>query len=263
MLPLSSNLEHFVQGLRTKRPLVLCLTNHVSMDFVANTLLAIGARPMMSEAIEEFQDLIDYCDCLYINIGTLSDSWVHQVDIALQHASRNACPVVLDPVGVGASHYRFDVVKRWLAQVHVLKGNATEIMALNQDFCNLLSGVDTQHSSLEACFSADDLARKIQAAIVVTGEKDYLSDGQESYWVDVGDSMMTQVTGMGCALGAALAASVSMANSQVSMLSLCLKMLHYFGLSGQEARCHSLGPGSFRQAFLDILASPSHLFVES
>src|SRR5262245_28057679 len=196
-----------VTELRARRPLVHNITNYVAMTISANVLLAVGASPAMVHAVEEVEDFIAISSALAINIGTLSPRWVDAMRLAARKAVALGKPWVLDPVGCGATPYRTQVAVE-LAGMDpaIIRGNASEIMSLAGASGAGGKGVDSTVGSEAAIAAARALAKKTGAVIAITGETDYVTDGEELIAISGGDMLMPLSTALGCALSATTAA---------------------------------------------------------
>lgn len=245
-------------ALRAKRPLVHNITNFVAMDISANVLLAIGASPAMVHAAEEVEEFTALADALVINTGTLSRPFADSMVLAARAAGAKGKPWVLDPVGAGATTFRNGVLRQ-LMQVRpaIIRGNASEIMALAQisgltDEAARPKGVDSQHATPAAEHLAMALARHLACTVAATGEVDFVTDGARVLRLGNGDAVMTRVTALGCALSALCAAFAAVSGDHFAAAGAALAI---YGIAGEMAAAATLGPGSFRTAFLDTLAS--------
>jgi len=234
--------------LKKTKPLVLCLTNYVTMDFMANSLLALGAAPIMSCANEEFSELIYLSHALYINIGTLDKAFIDKALIAAHLAKTMGKPVVLDPVGVGASPFRTENARKLMPYATIIRGNASEIMGLLDDEAKT-RGVDSASSTEVAKNHAVTLAKQLNCTVVISGEQDCITDGHEILLLNVGSPLMPLITGMGCSLTAVIAAFCAITSPYIAASLATL----YFGLCGNMAETVTDKPGSFRAAFIDAL----------
>ncbi|WP_446786541.1 hydroxyethylthiazole kinase, partial [Macellibacteroides fermentans] len=165
--------------IKERSPLVHNITNFVVMNNTANALLAIGASPVMAHAIEEVEEMAGIASSLVLNIGTLEPRWVDAMVIAGKIALKRNIPIVFDPVGVGATSYRSEVCKQIISECKpsIIRGNASEIIAL----CNgnvKTKGVDSTESSDSALSWAMQLAREVNAVVVISGQTDYITDGE-------------------------------------------------------------------------------------
>jgi len=196
------------------------------MDLTANALLAIGARPLMSAAQSEMDEIAQLADALLINIGTLDDHLIESARIAGQAMQRLGKPVVLDPVGIQATQYRMQAAQYLINACHpcIIKGNAQEMAVLPQ--------VD------------------YPCVRVITGEVDRITDGQREQWLTGGSPLMTQVTAMGCTAGALIAA---FAAQEKDPYMAAVKAMQLMKRAGQEA-ITDVGLGTYRQRFIDCLS---------
>ncbi|MEM1022520.1 MAG: hydroxyethylthiazole kinase [Myxococcota bacterium] len=247
--------ESIIEGIRTQGPLVHAITNYVAMDLSANALLAIGASPAMIHAEEEAAEFAPLASALTINIGTLSGPWVRAMEAAADAARARGRPVVLDPVGAGATGYRRRVALGLLGKSDLVRGNASEIRALVEEGA-AGKGVDATDDAQSALSLAQTMAKSRGLVVAMTGEVDIVTDGARGARVRGGHPWLTRVTATGCALSAVVAAACTVGPAyEASLAALAL-----FKDSGERAASRSQGPGSFRVAFLDALAeSPSEL----
>lgn len=242
-------IQQDIRALRDKKPLILNLTNYVTMDFMANALLSLGAAPIMSICREEIEDLIKISDAININIGTLSNDCIALSLQAAALAKQQGKPVVLDPVGAGATRLRTQTAKKLLPYSRVVKGNASEILALSGDV-QKTHGVESRHTSDQAQDAARHLAAKINGIVVISGQTDVVTDGKEETYIPFGDVLMRYVTGMGCTLSAVIAAFCAINSHHIEA---CKHATSYFVLCGKLAGKKNSFPGSFRSAFIDEL----------
>jgi hydroxyethylthiazole kinase len=240
-----------IQRVRALSPLVHNITNYVVMNSSANALLAAGASPVMAHAEEEVVDMIRIADVLVLNIGTLSKKWIDSMKIALKEANRLRKPVVLDPVGAGATSYRTETVKDLLdtGSVSVIRGNASEIMALA---CGGLKtkGVDSTENAADALESAKMIQKKNKCIVCVSGKIDYIVSHDEIARVHNGHEMMSGITGMGCAATALIGAFAGVTNNY---FEATISGMALMGVSGELAAKESAGPGSLQMHFFDKL----------
>ncbi|EPR44751.1 Hydroxyethylthiazole kinase [Desulfovibrio sp. X2] len=246
-----------VERIRSTGPLVHNITNYVVMNSTANALLSIGASPVMAHAREEVQELAGIAGALVLNIGTLSPAWIEAMRLAGATARERGIPVVLDPVGAGASTLRTETSAALMTDVSpgIVRGNASEIIALAQAACGLAAkgqtkGVDSTHASSEAVAAARALARSFACVVVVSGATDYVTDGTRAVAVDGGDSLMPRVTGMGCTATAIIGAFAAV---NTSGFTAAVHAMGTMAVCGEMAGAVSQGPGSFQQNFLDAL----------
>lgn len=239
----------YLQTMRERTPLVQNITNYVSMNVMANIMLAAGASPAMVHAEEEAAEFAGFTQALTINIGTLSNPWVSAMLAAASVASEKGTPWVLDPVAGGATAFRRNACAELLAlRPTVIKGNASEVLAL-AGVAASAKGVDAADDVANAEESAKALAASTGAVVAVTGAQDFVTDGSTSYRVKNGDAMMPLVTALGCSLGGVIAAFCVGSKP----LEATVAAIAYYGLAGEIAAAKSAGPGSFAAAFVDAL----------
>ena len=250
------NQEHLKRDLalvRAKSPLVHNITNYVAMNFSANALLAIGASPVMAHAVEEMGDMVGIASALVINIGTLDAEWVRGMLAAGRAAHRLGKPIVLDPVGAGATPYRTETAWQIIRECHptIIRGNASEIMALvNADIRS--KGVDSSQSSDDAVESAKQLAKTTGAVVVISGATDYITDGTRVETISQGSPLMTRVTAMGCTASSIVGA---FAGINPDPFEAALHGMAVMGICGERAVAKKAAPGSLMINFVDELST--------
>jgi hydroxyethylthiazole kinase len=240
-----------LQRVRMQAPLVQNITNFVAMDAAANAVLAVGASPAMVHAAEEAAEFIAVAGALTINIGTLSPAWVESMHVAADAAASAGKPWVFDPVGVGATTFRRLTAAELLRRrPTIVRGNASEIIALAGLAQAQQKGVDSTQSTAEAEASALALARAAGCTVVVTGAVDLVTDGQRSVRIANGHPLMTRVTALGCALTAVTGAFAAVEKDALRAAAAATAI---FGLAGELAARGVRGPGSLRVALMDTL----------
>ncbi|POT59642.1 hydroxyethylthiazole kinase [Citrobacter amalonaticus] len=241
---------HALQQFRTLSPLTHCMTNDVVQSFTANTLLALGASPAMVVEPEEAAQFVGMANALLINVGTLTAGRARSMRQAVERAYSVHTPWTLDPVAVGALDFRRHFCLELLAfQPTAIRGNASEILALAGMSAGG-RGVDTTDTVTAALPAAQALARQVGTVVAVTGEVDYVTDGQRTVSIAGGDPLMTRVVGTGCALSAVVAASCAIPGNTLDNVASACSWMKQAGLRATE---DSKGPGSFIPAFLDAL----------
>lgn len=247
----TESLKRDLAILREKSPLVHNITNYVAMNFSANALLAIGASPVMAHAVEEMDDMVAIASALVINIGTLDAEWVRGMLTAGRAAHRMGKPIVLDPVGVGATPYRTETAWEIIRECHptIIRGNASEIMALvNADIKS--KGVDSSQSSDDAVESARQLAKTTGAVVVISGPTDYITDGIRTETVTYGSPLMTRVTAMGCTASSIVGAFAAINPDPIEAATHAMMAM---GICGERAVAKNASPGSLLINFVDEL----------
>ena len=206
-----------LENIRTTAPLVHNITNFVVMNPSANILLAIGASPVMAHSRKEVADMAAMAGVLVLNIGTLAEEWIEAMVLAAKAANQRGIPVVLDPVGAGATYYRTRTVKRILSEVNisVIRGNASEVLSLADDDVKT-KGVDSSLALSDAIVDvAGVLARQHGCTVAISGENDLITDGHRMLRVANGVPLMTRVTGLGCGLSAVAGAFCAVARDDL------------------------------------------------
>ena len=243
-----------LKRLRETKPLVHQITNYVVMNETANATLALGALPVMAHAREEVEEMVALAGALVLNIGTLSPHWVEAMVVAGRAANERGVPVVLDPVGAGATTYRTETARYLLdeVQVAVLRGNAGEVATL--------VGVAAEVRGVESVAAGDDAAGLARAAgaqlglvASVTGPVDHVSDGETVVSIANGDPWLAAITGTGC-ISSALTGCFLAVNRD-RPLEAAAEALVALGVAGEDAARHARGPGSFHVALYDSLAA--------
>lgn len=241
-----------LESLRRERPLVHNITNYVVMDVSANALLAIGAAPVMAHALEEVEEMVGLAGALVLNIGTLSPRWVDAMLQAGLAATARGIPVVLDPVGAGATRYRTDTAQRILEDVRpkVVRGNASEVLALARAGAGT-KGVDSSRAVDEAREAALGIARSSGAVVAITGPEDLVTDGAREIRIANGHPLMSRVTGTGCVASALTGAFAAV---EPDALLAAASALVVFGVAGEMAASGGeIRPGNFRTRLVDAL----------
>lgn len=247
------NAGESLRRLRERKPLIHQITNYVVMNETANATLALGALPVMAHAREEVEEMVGFAGALVLNIGTLSPAWVDAMLTAGRAANERGVPVVLDPVGVGATRYRTETAKRILDEldVAVLRGNAGEVATL-VGVAAEMRGVESMGTGGEAAELAREAGRALGVVASVTGPVDHVSDGERVVAIANGDPMLASITGTGCMSSAITGCFLAVAESP---LDGAVEALVAFGVAGEDAAVGAKGPGSFHVNLYDALAA--------
>ena len=245
------NLYRDIKAIRENSPLVHNITNYVVMNNTANALLSIGASPVMAHAVEEVAEMAGFASSLVINIGTLSEKWIEAMLIAGKVASERNIPIILDPVGAGATKLRTETTMKIIDECRpsIIRGNASEILAVTSSF-GKTKGVDSTQSSDSAVDSAKQFAIEKNVTMVISGEKDYIINENETKEVPFGNAMMAKVTGMGCT---ATAICGAFAGINSNPLDASYHAMLTMGICGEIAAVKAEGPGTLQLHFLDAL----------
>lgn len=206
--------ENILESVNTKTPLVHSITNYVTVNDCANIILACGGSPIMADDSSEVEDITSICNSLVLNIGTLNERTIASMLKAGKKANELSHPVVLDPVGAGASALRTNTVFKLLDKVKfsVIRGNISEIKTVYQG-SGTTKGVDADINDAvnetnieEAVAFAKKLSQKTGAVIAITGAIDLVADSQKAYIIRNGNALMSKITGTGCMLTTVIAA---------------------------------------------------------
>ena len=252
MNELASRAADIMTRVRHQRPLVHQITNFVVMNETANITLCAGALPVMAHARQEVDEMAGAAHALVLNLGTL---WAEQVDsmlLAGRRANLRGIPIVLDPVGAGATRFRTESALRLLKQlsVSVVRGNLAEVATLAGYQANI-SGVESAGAAGDRAEVAASCARKFGCVVAITGPTDIVSNGTRVARVCNGHEMMSRVTGTGCMATAVTAAYAAV---EEDWLLAAASALSAFGLAGEVAAQGSPGPGTFHVRLYDALA---------
>ncbi|XPV76368.1 MAG: hydroxyethylthiazole kinase [Desulfovibrio sp.] len=257
-------------NIREESPLIHNITNDVVMNQTANALLAIGASPVMAHAIEEVEEMASIASALVLNIGTLTTPQIHAMLLAGKAAASHSIPIILDPVGAGATAFRTETCMILLKElpISIVRGNGSEIAAIAAQLELISSekistkGVDSTLKTDAAILPARSLASYFNATIAVTGAVDFITDGKHTASITGGNPLMAAVTGMGCtstAVCGAFAAACSFDKNKadkgddLEYFQASISALATMKAAGKIAAAKSQGPGSFVGNFLDTL----------
>jgi len=240
--------------LRDRKPLVHQITNYVVMNETANATLALGALPVMAHALEEVEEMVGLAGALVLNIGTLSPRWVDAMIAAGKAANAGGIPVVLDPVGAGATRYRTETTRRILSEVGVtvLRGNQGEVATLVGAAAEV-RGVESIGAAGDAADLARTAALKLGLIASVTGVVDHVSDGTRVLAVANGHELLATVTGTGCMSSAVT--GCFLAAKRDEPLEAAAEALAAFGVAAEDAARDAKGPGTFHANLYDALAA--------
>lgn len=254
---------------RERQPVIHCITNYVTANDVANMLLAAGASPIMADGVGEALDITDISHGLVLNLGTLKESSVETMVIAGRRAAELGHPVVLDPVGAGASAFRRESAMRILEEVpvSVIRGNASEIRALAREH-SFSRGVDadqrealTRKNRRETVDMAKAFSRQTHAVVVMTGAVDLVADEKRVCFIKNGSPLMGRITGAGCMMDGVLAAvlaALRMHDGAGDDFWQVVQAVAGVGICGELAdekiRRTGGGNGSFRMHLIDAMS---------
>lgn len=238
---------------REKRPLVHHITNYVTVNDCANITLCAGGTPVMADAPEEAAEMAAIAGALVLNIGTLNTAQIDSMILAGRMANERGIPVILDPVGAGATRFRTDTAKRLIdeLEIAVLKGNAGEIGVI-AGVEAVVRGVDSHGLAGDPLMIARGLAKKLGLTVAVSGATDVVTDGKHALLIDNGHPRMGSISGTGCMAASLTGVFCAEADDMVLGSAAAFAAL---GLAGERAAAVAHGPLSFRVAMFDALAN--------
>ena len=252
-------LKEMIENVRKKTPLIHNITNYVTVNDCANILLACGGSPIMADDSNEAEEITTICGGLNINIGTLNKNTILSMILAGKKANELSHPVILDPVGAGASTLRTSTANDLLKEINfsVIKGNISEIKTLAVG-SGTTKSVDADIADKVTDENIDDAVKfvkefsaKTGAVIIVTGETDIIADSKKAYIVKNGHAMMSNITGTGCMLSAMTAAYITANND--NMLEACLASVCLMGYAGEIAYKKMIETGAGNSTFRNYL----------
>ncbi|KAM7466212.1 hypothetical protein LguiB_013774 [Lonicera macranthoides] len=238
--------------LRQRSPLIQCITNFVSMDLMANTLLSAGASPAMVHSLQEIPEFTPLTHALCVNVGTLTSEWLPAMKAAAELAAQLGKPWVLDPVAAGASRFRLKACLELVGlKPRVIRGNGSEIIALSSASLGSGKGVDSSRESTDAVEAAKSLAKSSGSIVAVSGAVDIVTDGDRVLGAQNGVPMMQKITATGCAVTALIAAFVAV--DPLHAFEATVIALSIFGVAGEIGMEMAKGPASLRVHLIDSL----------
>ena len=242
-------ISEILERIHQERPLIHNITNMVAMNDTANIILAVGALPIMAHAQEEVGEMVKAAGALVLNIGTLTPEQIESMIIAGRVANSLKIPVILDPVGAGATNLRTESALRLQEKVkiNIVRGNFAEISILDGLKGNIkgVESIGTEKNSVEIACS---LARKYNQVAIITGKQDVVTDGKRVVEIDNGSPMLRTITATGC-MATSLIASFAAVDEDYLLAST--GALVCFGLAGERAAVKAQGPGSFKVNLFD------------
>jgi hydroxyethylthiazole kinase len=260
--------KEILENVTKHNPLVHCITNYVTVNDVANVILASGASPIMADDLNEVEQITSICTSLVINIGTLNRRSIQSMLLAGKKAEALKHPIVLDPVGAGASALRTNTTFDLLKNIHftVIRGNSSEIKTISQK-SSTTKGVDassndaiTEQNLQQYVVFAKTLSKDIDSVIAITGAIDIIADAKNAYIIRNGHPLMSKVTGTGCMLSGLIAGFVG-ANSD-NVLKATAAAVCTMGLSGEIAynkiKQTEAGTSSYRTFIIDAISNMSY-----
>jgi len=246
-----SDIADFMESVRRKRPLVHHITNYVTVNDCANVALCAGGSPVMTDSAKDIDEMVSLASAVVLNIGTLNERTIESMIQAGKAANKKGIPVILDPVGAGATKYRTDTVWKILdnVKVSIIKGNEGEIGFLAGEGGKVV-GVDSEGMSGDKTNAAKSLAIRTKTVVAMTGKEDVVSDGTRTCVLNNGHDLMGTVSGTGC-----MASSVvgCYAGTIDNMFSAAVAAITVFNVAGEIAATKSSGPGTFKVNLMDVM----------
>ncbi len=243
-----------VSKIRSQKPLVHCITNYVTANDCANALLAIGARPIMAEHPKESAEITFQASALALNIGCITDDRLLAMRNSLECANKNNIPVVFDAVGAASSTFRRKISVEFSDKVSIIKGNACEIMSLFSE-PSFGSGVDSGgYFDKELVMN---FAKRKNAVVMISGEKDYITDGKQQIEIPGGSKIMKSITGMGCILNVICGACLAVESDVFAAAKHASEIVSAAGRT-----CSADKSGTFRTEFIDKLYELTDMKLE-
>jgi hydroxyethylthiazole kinase len=248
-----SQLAALLNQIRLRKPLVHHITNMVVMNDTANITLAIGALPVMAHALEEVEEMVSLASALVLNIGTLTPTQIEAMLRAGRRANERGIPIVLDPVGAGATRLRTESALRLLATLRIaaIRGNGAEVGAL-LGVAGETRGVESISLAEERESVARRAAREFGCCVAITGARDVIADGERLAYVENGHPLLAAITGSGCMATTLVGAFLAVESDAWKASIAALVAL---GLAGEQAAQKAAGPGTFRSHLIDAVAN--------
>jgi len=242
-----------IARVRSQRPLIHHITNFVVMNATANITLCMGALPVMAHAKKEVEEMVRAASALVLNLGTLWPEQVEAMLLAGHGANECGIPIILDPVGAGATRLRTESARRLLKElsITIVRGNLAEIGKL-VGMESKIRGVESVGSAGDAALAASQFAKQFGCVAAVTGPIDVVTDGMRFLRVANGHPMMATVTGTGCMATSVVAACAAVEKDAVIAAAAALAA---YGLAGEFAGEKAQGPGTFQVHLFDAVAA--------
>lgn len=248
-----SEFASVLRAVRAQPPLVHHITNYVTVNDCANITLCGGGAPVMAHAPEEVEEMVQYAGALVLNIGTLDHPQIEVMITAGRAAAKKDIPIILDPVGAGATTLRTNAARRLMSDlpISVLKGNAGEIGVLAGADARV-RGVDSAGITGDPATIAGEYASTTGMTVIMSGATDIISDGNRTLLVENGHPLMGAISGTGCMAASMTGIYAAMSRNHVVSSAAALAA---FGIAGERAAVQAKGPGSFKVSLFDALSA--------
>lgn len=246
---------HFSDLVRSSAPLIQNITNLVMQNDTAAAIAAVGATQMTLHGVEEAREIASVAAALAVNPGTLNDAWMRCAREAIEVAGQRRVPWVLDPLAVGLSRYRTDAIMELLTLgPSVIKANASELLVLAGSQAKGRAA-DSLHSVDEAAVAAGELASRHHCIVMVTGDEDLVTNGEQTVRVSNGLPLMGRMIGSGCMLTSVIACFLAVGGGRLDAAAAAVA---HFTIAGEIAAERSGGPGSLKSLLIDALYNLNH-----
>lgn len=251
-MQIKAQIKEAFAALETTTPLVHHITNYVTVNDCANVVLAIGASPIMADEESEMEEMVSLADALVLNIGTANERTIASMLKAGSVANAKKIPVVLDPVGVGATAFRSKSARLLLDKIafSVIRGNMAEIKTL-AGLEAKSSGVDSLEDESDGIIIAQGLAKKFNCVIAITGKEDIICNDTVCYVLRNGHEALKKVTGTGCMSSALIGAFLGATHKP--LISAILGVLS-ISIAGEMAD-KTKGIGTFHTSLIDVIST--------
>ena len=272
-----------LKNVREKVPLTNCITNYITINDCANAILAIGGSPIMGDNPLEIEEFVEIVDALVINMGATTKSQIEAIKIGSDSAKKMNTSIVLDPVGVGISSLRNEIILELIndSKLSAIRGNMSEIKAITKlvDLEEIQSSAKNENKSKSKGVDVSEndeinkenlksngkivteLAKEINTVIIASGAIDIISDGKSTYCCENGDSIMSKITGSGCMFTSILGSFCGVNEPLAGAVATTIAM----GIAGEKAgefvRNENSGTGTFRVKLIDYLSKMNEKLI--
>lgn len=243
-----------LSAVKEKKPLIHHITNYVTVNDCANIVLAIGGSPVMADDLEEVAEMVGFASALVLNIGTLNSRTIESMRVAGLRAKELSVPVILDPVGVGATRLRTNTAEKLIRELRpeVIRGNMSEIKVL-AGLDVAIKGVDSLADEQNSSLIAKKLASELNCVIAITGKTDVIADGRQVCLLNNGHQILADVTGTGCMTTSLVGTFCGATNDYFTAAVAGIISMGLAGENAQASLHHGEGIGTFRARLLDSI----------
>lgn len=263
-MEINSKLRTILEKIKENKPLVHHITNYVTVNDCANIVLALGGSPVMADDHKEVEEMVSIASALVLNIGTLNERTIESFILAGKKANQLGTPVILDPVGVGATSLRNQATERILKEVKlsVLRGNMSEIKCI-YGIEAATRGVDSVDNPLEGGKDiALQLAKRLNCTVAITGAVDIISDGSRIFYIENGHPIMANITGTGCMSSSLVGVCCGVGEGSLFGAIAGIMIMGIAGEKAQQRLQGQEGLGSFRVYLMDAISQLTMADIE-